>query len=136
MRAKAPLVSIVIPSYNHARYLERAIESALAQDYPHVELIVIDDGSTDGSAALLERYRSRCRVEVQENRGQAATMNRGWRMSRGEVLAYLSADDALHHRAAGAAVAALERDPDAVVTYCDFNLIDPHSAVIRRVRAP
>src|SRR5690349_6912099 len=95
MPAEQPLVSIVIPSYNHARYLAAAIESVLAQDHPRVELIVIDDGSTDGSAAVLEKYRGRFHWEVQRNQGQAATMNRGWRLSRGEILAYLSADDVL-----------------------------------------
>ena len=131
-----PLVSIVIPSYNHARYLEGAVESVLAQDYPRVELIVIDDGSTDGSAALLEKYRGRFHFEVQPNQGQAATVNRGWRMARGEVLGYLSADDALLPRAVSASVDCLARNPDAVVCYCDYNLIDPASAFLRRVRAP
>src|SRR5437764_14102134 len=105
MDAEAPLVSIVIPSYNHARYLAAAIDSVLAQDYPRVELMVIDDGSTDGSSAVLERYRGRFRWETQPNRGQAATMNRGWRMSRGEVLAYLSADDTLASDAVSKSVA-------------------------------
>ena len=132
----APLVSIVIPSYNHARYLAAAIDSVLAQDYPKVELIVIDDGSTDGSPSVLERYRGRFHWEVQSNRGQAATMNRGWRMSRGSVLAYLSADDFLAPNAVSRSVATLERHPDAVLTYCDFNLVDPAGAVVRRVRAP
>jgi glycosyltransferase involved in cell wall biosynthesis len=136
MRGNGPLVSIVIPSFNHARYLKSAIESALDQDYPHIELIVIDDGSTDESAAVLEKFRGRCHVEIQDNRGQAATMNRGWRMSRGAILAYLSADDLLYPRAASAAVQALEAQPDTVVTYCDFDLIDPSSAVVRRVRVP
>lgn len=136
MDDKAPLVSIVIPSYNHARYLAAAIDSVLAQDYPCVELIVIDDGSTDGSAAVLERYRGRFHWEVQENQGQAATMNRGWRVSGGDILAYLSADDVLAPRAVTASVETLQRHPDAVLAYCDFNLLDPQGAVIRRVRAP
>ena len=136
MDTSGPLVSIVIPSYNHARYLAAAIDSVLAQDYPKVELIVIDDGSTDGSAAILERYRGRFHWEAQLNCGQAATMNRGWRMSRGEVLAYLSADDLLAPNAVSVSLAALREHADAVLAYCDFNLIDPNGAVIRRVRAP
>jgi glycosyltransferase involved in cell wall biosynthesis len=131
-----PLVSIVVPSYNHARYLGEAIDSILAQDYPRIELIVIDDGSTDGSADILRAYADRFHWEVQPNRGQVATLNRGWLMSKGDILAYLSADDALLPGAASAAVRALYDNPDAVLAYCDFNLIDPHSAVVRRVRAP
>ena len=64
-----PLVSIVVPSYNHARYLDAAIESVLAQDHRELELIVIDDGSSDGSAALLEKYGKRFHWEVQKTKG-------------------------------------------------------------------
>lgn len=131
-----PLVSIVIPSYNHRRYLAAAIDSVLTQDYPRIELIVIDDGSTDGSPDVLKKYGTRFRWETQANHGQARTMNRGWLMSRGEVLAYLSADDLLLAHAVSASMAGLQRNPDAVLTYCDFNLIDPDSRVIRRVRTP
>jgi glycosyltransferase involved in cell wall biosynthesis len=132
----APLVSIVVPSYNHARYLREAIDSILAQDYPRVELIVIDDGSTDGSPDILREYGERFHWELQPNQGQVATLNRGWLMSTGDILAYLSADDALLPGAVSAAVRALHDNPDAVLAYCDFNLIDPNSAVVRRVRAP
>lgn len=131
-----PVVSIVVPSYNHARYLREAIDSILAQDYPTIELIVIDDGSTDGSAEILKSYGTRFHWETQPNQGQVATLNRGWLMSRGEILAYLSADDVLLPRAVTSAVRCLEANPDAVLSYCDFNLIDPDSAVVRRVRAP
>ena len=135
-RDRLPLVSIVIPSYNHASYLRAAIDSILAQDYPRIELIVIDDGSTDASPDILRSYASRFHWEVQPNQGQVATLNRGWLMSRGDILGYLSADDLLLERAVGSAVRCLERNPDAVLAYCDFNLIDPDSAVVRRVRAP
>ncbi|TMH67074.1 MAG: glycosyltransferase [Betaproteobacteria bacterium] len=131
-----PLVSVVIPSYNHARYLAAAIDSVLAQDYPRVELIVIDDGSTDGSPDVLKKYDQRFHWEVQANQGQAATMNRGWTMSRGEILAYLSADDILLPNAASAAVSCLRRNAEAVLCYCDFNLIDPGGRLIRRISTP
>jgi len=134
--AARPLVSIVIPSYDHERYLAAAIDSVLAQDYPAIELIVIDDGSTDGSPGILKGYGSRFHWELQSNQGQVATLNRGWRMSRGDILAYLSADDLLLPGAVSAAVRCLEQNPDAALSYCDFNLIDPSSAVVRRVRAP
>ena len=131
-----PLVSIVIPSYNHERYLAAAIDSVLAQDYPRIELIVIDDGSTDGSPEVLTKYGTRFRWEIQANQGQVATMNRAWTASRGEILSYLSADDVLLPEAVSAAVSCLRGNPDAVLAYCDFNLIDPDSAVVRRVRTP
>jgi len=131
-----PLVSIVIPSFNHERYLAAAIDSVLAQDYPHVELIVIDDGSTDRSAEVLRRYGTRFHWEVQANQGQVATQNRGWLMSRGEILAYLSADDVLLPQAVTRSVSCLRSNPDAVLSYCDFNLIDPNGRFIRRIRTP
>src|SRR6185503_13231292 len=132
----APLVSIVVPSYNHARYLREAIDSILAQDYPRLELIVIDDGSTDGSSEILRGYGKRFHWELQQNQGQVATLNRGWLMSKGEIIGYLSADDLLLPGAVSAAVHCLDANPDAALAYCDFNLIDPASAVVRRVRAP
>lgn len=131
-----PLVSVVIPTYNYARYLEEAIESVLAQDYPNVELIVLDDGSTDDTREVLERYAGRFYWETHENMGEANTLNKGWAISKGQILAKLSADDVLYPGAVSASVEALLSNPDAVLTYCDFDYIDSESAVIRRVSAP
>lgn len=133
---RAPLVSIVIPAYNHARYLDEAIRSVLQQDYPQVELLVLDDGSTDGTRAVLEKYGTSFRWETQPNMGQAATLNKGWGLARGELLGYLSADDALLPDAIRASVACLEEHPEVVLTYPDYNLIDPASHVIHATRAP
>ena len=131
-----PLVSVVIPAHNHARYLEAAVCSVLAQEYPHVELIVLDDGSTDDTREVLARLPGRFYWETHSNMGQAQTLNKGWQMARGEILAYLSADDALAPGAAAAAVSALAASPDAVATYCDFELMDPASRTVRIVRPP
>jgi glycosyltransferase involved in cell wall biosynthesis len=128
-----PLVSIVIPAYNQAGFLEEAISSVLAQDYPRIELIVLDDGSSDDTPRVLERFRGRCRCERHANMGQAATLNKGWGMARGEILSYLSADDLLLPGAVTTATRELEHHPGVVLTYCDFNLIDPASKFIRRV---
>ena len=95
MLSSNPLVSIVIPCYNQGHYLRQAIDSALSQDYPGIELIVLDDGSTDGTQALLASYPDRFYRESHANMGQAGTLNKGWRMSKGEILSYLSADDFL-----------------------------------------
>lgn len=129
------VVTIVIPAYNAAGYLSQAIDSVLAQEYPNVELIVLDDGSRDATRQVLERYGDRFRWESHANIGQAATQTKGWAMGRGEVLAYLSADDRLEPFAVSESVAALQAHPEAVATYCDFTLIDPASRVLRRVRA-
>lgn len=81
-----PFVSIVIPTYNHAEYLEEAIESVLRQDYPKVELLVLDDGSTDRTSEILKKYEGRFYIETQENMGQAAALKRGWSKARGGTL--------------------------------------------------
>ena len=129
------LVSIVIPAYNHAGYLDEAIQSVLAQTYPNVELIVLNDGSTDETAEVLRRWGDRFRWETHANMGQSATLNKGWGIAHGEILGYLSADDALTPEAVSTAIAEFLAYPDAIATYCDFNLIDPRSRIIRRVSA-
>lgn len=131
-----PLVSIVIPAYNLAAYLGEAIESVLAQDYPNVELIVLDDGSTDSTRDLLQRYAGRFHFESHANMGQAETLNKGWRIAKGSILSYLAADDILAPHAVSASVEVILQHPDAVMIYGDFDLIDPGSRFIRRVRAP
>ena len=131
-----PLVTIVIPAYNHASYLPQAVRSVLAQDYPRVELIVIDDGSTDDTAATLAGLGSGFRWFTQQNGGQSRTLARGWSEAQGEILGYLSADDMLEPAGVSAAVAALQADSNLVAVYPDFNLIDPASHVVRRVSAP
>lgn len=128
-----PLVSIVIPAYNHADYLDEAIQSILNQDYPNIELIVLDDGSTDNTCEVLKKYGDAFHYETHKNMGQANTLNKGWQMSRGDVLAYLSADDVLLPKAVSTSIGYLH--DDIVLTYCDFNLIDPDSKIIRRVSA-
>jgi glycosyltransferase involved in cell wall biosynthesis len=131
-----PLVSVVIPAYNHGRYLAEAIESVLAQDYPARQVIVIDDGSTDETADVLQQYSRRVEAISQANAGQSATINRGWHTARGQILSYLSADDRLASGALTTAVRALESDPALVMVYGDYDLIDSSSARVRRVIAP
>ena len=133
---KEALVSIVIPAYNHARHLKEAIDSVLAQDYGAIELIVLDDGSTDHTPEVLAQYSGRFYHERHINMGQAATLNKGWSIANGQFLAYLSADDVLMPGAVRYAVEYLEREPKAVLAYCDFTLIDAESNKIRTVRAP
>jgi glycosyltransferase involved in cell wall biosynthesis len=128
----SPSVSIVIPAYNHAAYLGHAIDSVLAQDYA-VELIVLNDGSTDATRDVMARYSDRCRCETHQNMGQAATLNKGWAMATGDIFGYLSADDLLRPGCVRAAAEMLASAPGTVLTYCDFELIDSHSRALRTV---
>lgn len=127
-----PLVTIITPVYNQSGYLAETIESVLAQSYPSVEYIVIDDGSSDDSLAVARSYEDRgVKVLSQVNSGQAATLNRGWALANGEYLAYLSSDDRLLPDAVSSMVRALQSTTHATVAYCDFWLID---AAGRRLR--
>jgi glycosyltransferase involved in cell wall biosynthesis len=131
-----PLVTIVTPTYNQAEYLGETIESVLAQDYPNIEYIVIDDGSTDRTRDVLKRYDGRIRWESQENMGQAATLNRGWAMGAGEIIGYLSSDDLLKPSAVSEAVRSLRGEPDLALAYPDFELVDPTGRHVRIMRSP
>ena len=94
MSAEAnPVVSAVIPTYNYGRFVAEAVESALAQTYSPVEVVVVDDGSTDDTAERLQPYRGRIRYLYQENRGLSGARNAGIRAARGEYVALLDSDD-------------------------------------------
>lgn len=90
-----PLVSIIVNNYNYARFVGGTLDSALAQTYPRIEIIVVDDGSTDGSREVLEAYRDRCRIIHQPNGGQAAAYNSGFAASSGDLVLMLDSDDLL-----------------------------------------
>jgi glycosyltransferase involved in cell wall biosynthesis len=90
-----PLVSVIVGNYNYAAYVGEAIESVLAQTHPRVEVIVVDDGSTDGSRAVIERYGDRVRALFKPNAGQGSVYNAGFRMAQGELVLFLDSDDVL-----------------------------------------
>src|SRR5512140_2792158 len=90
-----PLVSIIITNYNYGRFLASAIESALRQRYPAIEVIVVDDGSTDNSREVMGCYEKRIVPVFKQNGGQASSMNAGFSQSHGEIVIFLDADDML-----------------------------------------
>jgi glycosyltransferase involved in cell wall biosynthesis len=90
-----PLVSIIITSYNYERYVRETIDSALAQTYPHTEVIVVDDGSTDGSRDVIAAYGEAVRPIFKANGGQTSSANAGFAASRGELVMFLDSDDVL-----------------------------------------
>ena len=132
-----PLVSIVTPSFNQVRYLEQAMRSVLDQSYPSLEYIVIDGGSRDGSLAVLERYQGRLAHWVSEpDQGQADAINKGLRLARGEIVAWLNSDDAYLPGAVAQAVEALEHDPDLGMVYADGLMVDSELTLLDRHTYP
>jgi glycosyltransferase involved in cell wall biosynthesis len=125
----APPVSIVVLCHNYGRFLPEAIESALGQDYPDLEVLVIDDGSTDDSVEVASRYGERVRVLSQENQGLARTCNRGAREATGEWFLFLSADDRLDPTYVSELTRAIEREPEASFAYCAARLFGAESGV-------
>jgi glycosyltransferase involved in cell wall biosynthesis len=119
-----PLVSAIIPNYNYARYVGEAVESALGQTYPNIEVIVVDDGSTDNSLEVLEQYRDRVKIVRQENSGVCAARNRGVAESKGEYIAFLDADDIWLPEKVFVQIRELHTSDKAVFTNCGMQLIN------------
>lgn len=119
----APLTSVVVTNYNYGRFLSQALDSVLAQSYPHIEVVVVDDGSNDNSLDVLRTYGSRVRVIPQQNRGVSEARNRGIRESRGELVAFLDADDAWLPDKLSKQVALLESG-DFGMVYCGLRCVD------------
>jgi glycosyltransferase involved in cell wall biosynthesis/GT2 family glycosyltransferase len=124
-----PLVSIVTPSYNQGRYLQRTIESVLAQDYPHIEYIVMDGGSTDESLEILKSYGDGLRWVSERDTGQTNAINKGFAQCSGEILAYLNSDDMLLPGAVSAVVRYLDRRPVCDLLYGEARYIDEHDNI-------
>jgi glycosyltransferase involved in cell wall biosynthesis len=119
----AGLVSVVIPSYNHARFLPDAIHSAIKQTYRPVEIIVVDDGSTDGTEEVVRPFRT-VRYVKQRNSGVTAARNAGLHLSSGSYVVFLDADDRLLADALDIGIRSLEANPDCALTFGTFYMID------------
>jgi hypothetical protein len=131
----APLVSVVTPSFNQAAFLEQTILSVVTQDYPNLEYLVMDGGSTDGSLEVLHRYAPRLASWASgPDGGQAAAVNAGFGRASGEILGWLNSDDTYEPGAVRAAAAALAAHPDADGLYGDCAFVSPAGDVIRVFR--
>jgi hypothetical protein len=119
-----PLVTVVTPSYNQGHFIRATIESVLSQDYPHVEYIVMDGGSTDQTASVVKDYASRLTFISEKDRGQSHAINKGFRMAKGSILAWLNSDDLYLPGSIGTAVEAFRCNPAAGAVYGEGYLID------------
>ena len=129
-----PLVSIVTPSYNQRPYLEQTIRSVLDQTYPHIEYLIMDGGSTDGSVDVIRQFGLRLAYwRTGKDGGQSAAINEGWARASGAIVAWLNSDDFYHPDAVATAVATLASDPSAPFAYGYCDLVDPSGHVVGRL---
>lgn len=128
----APLVSIIVPSYQQAGFLRAAIDSILSQGYQPIEVLVLDGGSTDGSREILESYGDKIWFRSGLDGGQCNAINEGFKKSRGEIVAWLNSDDFYYPGAVAHAVEVLTRHPEAVLVYGEGNLVAKDGSVIWR----
>ncbi|MBP2134452.1 glycosyltransferase involved in cell wall biosynthesis [Methanomicrobium sp. W14] len=127
-----PLVTVVTPSYNQGKFIEETILSVLNQDYPNIEYIVMDGGSTDETLEVLKKYNGRIVWFSEKDNGQTDAINKGLRMAKGEILAYLNSDDTYLPGAVSRAVNYFRENPDAKLLYGEGYHITAEGEVIER----
>lgn len=130
-----PLVTIITPSYQQAAFLEQTIRSVLDQDYPNLEYMVIDGGSTDGSVEIIQRYADRLAWWVSErDHGQAEAIDKGFARARGKYVAWVNSDDFYQPGAIRAAVAELEAHPEVGLVFGDVQVVDRDERTLNVLR--
>ena len=123
----SPLVSVLINNHNYGRFLNQAIDSLLDQTYPAIEIIVVDDGSTDNSHAVIERYGCQIISVLKQNGGQDSAFNAGFKRSRGDIICFLDADDVFTSEKVEKVVERFQAFPDTEWCFHSLLLKDPHT---------
>jgi GT2 family glycosyltransferase len=129
------LVSIITPSYNQAPFLEQTIQSVLEQEYPHIEYIVVDGGSTDDSVEVIKTYADRLAYWISErDSGQAEAINKGFARANGEIVAWLNSDDYYLQQTISSVVRCFEQNPDVVMVYGNMLAVDGNGQTINLLK--
>ncbi|MEO7142857.1 MAG: glycosyltransferase family 2 protein [Bryobacteraceae bacterium] len=119
-----PLVTIVTPSFNQGRFIRATIESVLSQDYPRIEYIVMDGGSTDETASVVNGFKGRLQWISEKDRGQSHAINKGFAMANGQIVSWLNSDDIILPGSVSHAVRTLQKNPEAGAVYGEGYQID------------
>ena len=126
-----PKISIVMPSYNQVKFIERSILSVLNQDYPNIELIIIDGESKDGTTEIIQKYETYIAYWVSEqDEGQSDALNKGFKLCSGEIFGWLNSDDIYLPNAFTSAVQAFDKNPRKKIVFGDFLSIDREGCVL------
>ena len=131
-----PLVSVIIPTYDRAGIIGETIENVCQQTYPNIEIIIVDDGSTDETESVLRSYGDRIRWTAQENAGPSAARNRGIGMAEGEIIAFQDSDDLWHPTKIARQVSLLQKYQESVACLCNSIVELPDRTVISFENAP
>jgi glycosyltransferase involved in cell wall biosynthesis len=132
-----PLVSVLTPTFNQARWLTDCLNSVQAQTYPRVEHVVVNDGSTDGTLEILERAENSVVWTSQPNRGQSNALNRAFAASHGDIIGWLNSDDAYYEpNVIARVVEAFDKDPDVDVVYGHSALVNDEGLLLHVMWAP
>jgi len=129
-----PLVSIITPAYNRADLIEETIFSVLNQSYPNIEYIVIDDGSKDNTLEIIKKYEDKLLLLTQDNIGETKTVNKGLRLAKGDIIGIINSDDPLLPDAVTTVVKEFLNNPEIIVFYPDWQMIDSEGNIIEYVR--
>ena len=126
-----PLVSVIVPTYNRATFIEETLDSILSQTYTNIEILVIDDGSTDNTFEILKRYDGKIEVISRENLGESRTVNQGFDLATGKYVCVVNSDDPILKDCFSSLVPILENNPTALVAYGDWVRIGPKHEFIK-----
>jgi glycosyltransferase involved in cell wall biosynthesis len=134
-RTESPLVSVVIPNHNYGQFLEQCILSVLGQSYRNLEIIIVDDGSTDDSINIANKYKDDVIVYSQANRGVNAARNLGIAKSKGKLISLCDSDDYWAPEKIEEQVALLQANPDVGLVYCSYDNVNQNGNFVDRVHA-